>query len=141
MRVKSLKALGNGAWKIHAATPVKPLNPTVNRPKVDNSLIQKMLWNEVKLRWPELAEAEYKNAVPGRKFRLDIAIPSVKLAIEVDGWAYHGKFKEDFTKDRIRQNLLVINGWRILRFTANQVRTEMPMCIEQIESAINAKLS
>lgn len=141
MRVKSLKALGNGAWKLHATTPVKPLNPTLNRSKVDNSLIQKMLWNEVKLRWPELAQAEYKNAVPGRKFRIDIAIPSVKLAIECDGWQFHGKFKEDFAKDRVRQNLMVINGWRILRFTANQIRTEMPMCIEQIESAINANLT
>lgn len=58
MRVKSLKALGNGAWKLHATTPVKPLNPILNRPKVDNSLIQKLLWNEVNLRWPQLAEAE-----------------------------------------------------------------------------------
>lgn len=136
MRVKSLKDLGKGAWKLNSETAVPA---SIKSSKPDNNVIQNILWTEVRLLWPELAVSEYTNAVPGRRFRIDIAIPSVKLGIEVDGWQFHGKYKADFTKDRVRQNLLVINGWRILRFTANQIRTELAMCLDQIETAIKAK--
>jgi very-short-patch-repair endonuclease len=40
------------------------------------------------------------------------------LAVEFDGYMHHGRCKEDFQRDRERQNLLTLNGWRILRFTA-----------------------
>ncbi len=69
-------------------------------------------------RFGDQCVAEYRGAVPGRRFRIDIAFPAEHLAIEFDGWAYHGRFKEDFQRDRERQNLLTLNGWRILRFTA-----------------------
>jgi very-short-patch-repair endonuclease len=64
---------------------------------------------------------EYIGGVPNRRFRIDIAFVSEKIAIEIDGWQYHAKFKDDFIKDRERQNLFVMNGWRILRFTASQI--------------------
>lgn len=72
---------------------------------------------------------EYAGAVPGRRYRLDIAFPAVKLAVEIDGWQYHGKFKEAHSKDRERQNLLVLNGWQVLRFSAGQVFNEHDQCV------------
>ncbi|MGH8961530.1 MAG: endonuclease domain-containing protein [Jatrophihabitantaceae bacterium] len=47
---------------------------------------------------------------------VDIALPDKKIAIEVDGWAYHSDV-ERFQRDRTRQNDLVALGWTILRFT------------------------
>lgn len=84
----------------------------------------------------EGAEREFESAVPGRKYRLDIAIPDAKLAIEVDGWEWHGKHKGDFTRDRERQNLLTLHGWRILRFTAGQIRRDTQNCVEMIRRAV-----
>ena len=81
------------------------------------------------------AVREFENAVPGRKYRLDIALPDARLAIEVDGWEWHGKHKGDFTRDRERQNLLTLHGWRILRFTAGQIRRDIQACIKMIEQA------
>lgn len=81
-------------------------------------------------------EREFENAVPGRKYRLDIAVPAARLAVEVDGWEWHGKHKGDFTRDRERQNLLTIHGWRILRFTAGQIRKDVAGCVELIRKAI-----
>lgn len=82
------------------------------------------------------AVREFEGAVPGRKYRLDIAIPHAQLAIEVDGWEWHGKHKGDFQRDRERQNLLTLNGWRILRFTAGKIRKDTNGCLNLIERAV-----
>ncbi|MCA2999494.1 MAG: DUF559 domain-containing protein [Rhodocyclaceae bacterium] len=95
-----------------------------------------ILWAAVSAVYGERAELEYAGAVPGRKYRIDIAIPSARLALEIDGWEYHGKYKADFTRDRARQNLLTIHGWRILRFTAGQIRKDTNGCIESIKAAL-----
>jgi very-short-patch-repair endonuclease len=47
---------------------------------------------------------------------VDVAIPSLRLAIEVDGMAYHVDV-DRFRRDRSRQNALVALGWTVLRFT------------------------
>jgi very-short-patch-repair endonuclease len=48
--------------------------------------------------------------------RIDIAFPDLKLAIEVDGRAWHVA-DDRFQRDRSRQNELVRRGWTVLRFT------------------------
>ncbi|HLY32932.1 MAG TPA: DUF559 domain-containing protein, partial [Jatrophihabitantaceae bacterium] len=55
---------------------------------------------------------------------LDVAIPDLKIAIEVDGMAYHVDV-ERFQRDRTRQNALVALGWTVLRFTWSDL-TERP---------------
>lgn len=47
---------------------------------------------------------------------LDVAFPASRLAIEVDGWAYHSDV-ERFRRDRRKQNAMVAVGWTVLRFT------------------------
>jgi very-short-patch-repair endonuclease len=47
---------------------------------------------------------------------LDVAIPRRRLAIEIDGWAFHSDV-DRFQRDRQRQNALVSLGWTVLRFT------------------------
>jgi very-short-patch-repair endonuclease len=47
---------------------------------------------------------------------VDVALPAARLAIEVDGMAYHVDV-DRFRRDRSRQNDLVALGWTVLRFT------------------------
>jgi very-short-patch-repair endonuclease len=47
---------------------------------------------------------------------IDVAVPARRLAIEIDGWAFHHDI-ERFQRDRARQNDLVMLGWTVLRFT------------------------
>jgi very-short-patch-repair endonuclease len=47
---------------------------------------------------------------------VDVAFGQVRLAIEVDGWAFHTT-PARFQRDRQRQNRLVAAGWTVLRFT------------------------
>lgn len=47
---------------------------------------------------------------------VDVAFPALRLAIEVDGWAYHSDV-DRFQRDRSKQNALITLGWTVLRFT------------------------
>jgi very-short-patch-repair endonuclease len=47
---------------------------------------------------------------------VDVAFPSARIAVEVDGMAYHVDV-DRFRRDRSRQNDLVALGWTVLRFT------------------------
>ncbi len=108
--------------------PRTKLTQTCNEP-------QAILWRAIKARWPD-AEWELAHAVPGRRFKIDIAFSAARLAVELDGWQYHGKYKSDFQKDRERQNLLTLHGWRILRFTAGDVHRDIQAILAQIAAAL-----
>ena len=53
--------------------------------------------------------------VAGSRYFVDIAFPAAMLAIEIDG-RVHERY-DAFEHDRARQNDLVLQGWRVLRFT------------------------
>lgn len=55
---------------------------------------------------------------------LDFAQVGLRIAIEVDGRAFHSD-RRSFERDRWRQNALIIDGWLVLRFTWEQI-TERP---------------
>lgn len=53
----------------------------------------------------------------GRLARIDLAYPSERIAIELDGWDHHGR-RSRFDPDRIRRNELTLLGWDVYNFTA-----------------------
>lgn len=70
-------------------------------------------------------------------YKVDVAFPTEKVAIEVDGWAFHSD-PEVFVKDRQRQNAIALLGWQVLRFTWLDL-TEYPQrVIAEIRSAIGS---
>jgi very-short-patch-repair endonuclease len=56
---------------------------------------------------------------PVGPFFLDLAYPSIRLAIEYDGEAH--RIQERALRDLDRQAYLTDAGWTVLRFTADQV--------------------
>ena len=52
--------------------------------------------------------------------RIDAAWPEQRLAVELDGWAYHHD-RAAFEEDRARSARLTAAGWALLRFTHAQV--------------------
>jgi very-short-patch-repair endonuclease len=71
-------------------------------------------------------------------YRVDVGFPGPKVAIEVDGFAFHSGVDE-FQVDRTRQNAIVLLGWQVLRFTWLDL-TEYPERVEAvIRSAISAR--
>lgn len=63
---------------------------------------------------------------PVRRWRFDIAMPRLRLAIECDGGLYirgrhsRGKSQED---DYVKHNAAVVLGWRVLKFGPNHVKS------------------
>ena len=92
-----------------------------------------MLWAAVVRRWPE-AQREYP-LIPRRRLRADIVFPAERLCVEVDGWQFHGRLLADFKRDRDRQNLLTIAGWRLLRIPAGDIRRDCGACCALIALA------
>jgi very-short-patch-repair endonuclease len=59
----------------------------------------------------------------------------LKLVIEIDGRLYHTG-AEAFETDRWRQNLLVLNGWFVLRFTWAMIEEHPEKVIAMVREAI-----
>jgi very-short-patch-repair endonuclease len=79
----------------------------------------------------------WKTNYPVGGYKVDVAFPKQKVAIEVDGWAFHSD-PEVFAKDRKRQNAIALLGWQVLRFTWLDL-TEYPQrVIAEIKYAISA---
>ncbi len=68
-----------------------------------------------------------------RKFRFDYFIPELSAGIEIEG-AVFTKSRHTtgtgYSKDCEKYNLAQINGYKVLRYTTTQIKTE-PMKIEQ----------
>jgi very-short-patch-repair endonuclease len=54
--------------------------------------------------------------IEGRRYRLDFAWPSFRIAVEADGFATHGR-RRSFIADRRRMAMLASRGWRIIPVT------------------------
>lgn len=53
-------------------------------------------------------------------FKVDAVWRTQRIAVELDGWAWHHT-RDAFQKDRERDQKLTAAGWRVVRFTYNQV--------------------
>lgn len=82
------------------------------------------------------AVAEFEGAVPGRRFRIDVAFPMVRVAVEVDGYAFHGKHLRDFKRDREKRNALALLGWVVLAYPAGRIRKDLEGIVGEIAGAV-----
>ncbi|MEZ5246194.1 MAG: type IV toxin-antitoxin system AbiEi family antitoxin domain-containing protein [Acidimicrobiales bacterium] len=70
----------------------------------------------------------------GRRF-IDVAYPSLRLALEYDGVDEHTRI-DRFVDDRVRQNDLTLRGWTVLRYTHVQLRDRPWEVVAQIRRLI-----
>jgi len=68
-------------------------------------------------------EYQWEVRVGGRKFRIDFAYPSVKLAIELDGYDKR-RSMESLEYDALRGRMLLRDGWTVPHFTWTQVNLD-----------------
>jgi len=71
---------------------------------------------------------------------VDVAFPGLRIAIEVDGWAWHVDV-ERFRRDRRKQNALEVAGWMVLRFTWHDLTQRREAVIAEITAAIARRMS
>lgn len=71
------------------------------------------------------------------RWTVDFAFPAARLAIEVDGWAWHVDV-ERFRADRHKGNALVRAGWDVLRFTWHDLNNRPGYVLDEIRAALLA---
>lgn len=81
-------------------------------------------------------EFEYR-PLTDRRFRVDVALPALKLIFECDGWQYHTKL-HSWKREKERDRLITLAGWKIYRFAASEILSGSYW--QTVEQAINKEL-
>ena len=86
--------------------------------------------------FPGKVHREY-HPLAGRRYCIDFAFPGERVAIEFDGYRYHGFSLDGFRRGLARQNALVMSGWRVLRHSLTDVRDRLDEILEEIARSLN----
>lgn len=80
-------------------------------------------------------KANHGVSLGGQMYYIDVAFRRIKLAIEIDG-RLHEEDEDLFESDRWRQNALVADGWRVLRFTWDMLKNHPEVFVAAVRAAI-----
>lgn len=86
----------------------------------------------------ELADFVEQVPLPGwldGPSRVDVAYPQARVIVELDGRRWHGH-REQFERDRRRDNEAQLAGWVVLRFTWDQLRNRPDEVLATVRSAL-----
>lgn len=100
--------------KIAAMSPAQALMTTLMKPLLGDIL-----------------HVEYP-PFPDSRIRLDLAVPHLKLAIEINGWQHHGKTLDAFKSDHERTRRLMLDGWVVFPFVAGSITSDPMGCVDQV---------
>jgi very-short-patch-repair endonuclease len=80
---------------------------------------------------------------PPRKWMIDVCWTEKKLAVELEGAVWtNGRHTRGsgFLKDIEKYNQLTLDGYRLLRFTTNNLTDDPDGCIDTIRTCLNHKV-
>ena len=72
---------------------------------------------------------------PDDERSIDVAFVRERLAIEIDGWAWHHS-PDRFQRDRTKQNDLTLAGWTVLRFTWFDLTSNPELVVHAVQQAL-----
>ncbi|MCY9007217.1 endonuclease domain-containing protein [Peribacillus frigoritolerans] len=113
--------------------PVLKENPYFDQLDKCQSPIEKRV---LKALW--MRDYKATSQYPIRRYRIDVALPEYRLAIECDGAAFHSS-KKAKAHDRKRDAYLRSIGWKTLRFSGSKINGDIGKVINRIESEIEKK--
>jgi len=82
---------------------------------------------------------QFRVEIDGARYRIDLAYPEAKLAIEVDGYRWHSS-RLSWERDRIKAQALERTGWKVLRGTYASIREEPDLLVDEVAAALGARL-
>ena len=81
---------------------------------------------------------QHRVQLPWTTVRLDAAVPDLKVAVELDGAAFHGS-AEARERDTRRDAALAARGWVVLRFSYRRLTTDPEGCRREILEVCRAR--
>lgn len=101
------------------------------------SVAEQAFWDaHLELQAPHLAGLVTQHWVCNYAYRLDFALPHLKIGIEIDGWEYHGQDRDKFSRDRKRWREIEQDGWRLVRFSGREIRRDVWGCINDANAYV-----
>ncbi len=91
---------------------------------------ERFLWS--RLRGGQFGEFKLRRQFVIGKFVVDFAVPQLDLVIEIDGHSHDTTAVRDFVREQEIERL----GWRIIRFSNDEVLTGIRGVMEAIENAM-----
>jgi len=82
-----------------------------------------------------LPVVEFHPVIEG--YEVDFRVVGTPVVIECDGWAFHGRQRTQFERDRERDSRLIGAGWIVLRFTYRAITTRPRETAARIRAAID----
>jgi very-short-patch-repair endonuclease len=76
----------------------------------------------------------------GRRTRLDVAYIEAKVAVELDGAAFHGS-RSARERDTRRDSALAAQGWVVLRFSYARLVSDPEGCRREIIEVVRRRLA
>jgi very-short-patch-repair endonuclease len=77
----------------------------------------------------------WQMGLPFGPWTIDVAFTEAKVAVEVDGWAWHVDV-DRFRSDRRKGNALANAGWTVLRFTWHDLTARPEYVVAAIRVAL-----
>lgn len=109
------------------------------RPRWDAALLQTESFIERRLFYAlRAAKIPFKPQYKCGRYRIDIALPRQKIAIECDGYRWHSS-KKAKARDRRKDEYLEKEGWIVFRFTGREIVFSLWKCMRTIYYAIGRK--
>lgn len=79
---------------------------------------------------------------PTRKWQIDFAIPSLKIAVEIEGgeWSRGRHTRgQGFIDDCEKYNAAALLGWEVLRFPGTVIKRDCAGAVEDVKAAIRQR--
>jgi very-short-patch-repair endonuclease len=110
-----------------------PVQQRANQLRQSLTPAERILWD--RLRDRRLSGLKFRRQHPIGAFIVDFYCPAARLAIEIDG----GIHLEQVEADALRTQELEAQGYQILRFTNNQVASDLESLLAAIQSACHSR--
>ncbi len=72
--------------------------------------------------------------VPGN----GLCLEEIRIAIECDGAYFHDRTDKQAERDKRRDRMLTLNGWRVVRFSEAEIMKNPRSCADQVSQLIDA---
>jgi very-short-patch-repair endonuclease len=82
---------------------------------------------------------QHRVRVDGRDYRIDLAYPANRLALELDGGIHMRR--DLWENDHLRQNALILAGWTVLRFTWREYAEHPGRLVAAVRAALPSQPS
>ena len=117
--------------------PIIPYNPKLKELARDlrknSTLSEVLLWNQIKNK--ALLGYDFHRQKPIGDYIVDFFCDQLSLCVEIDGYSHN----EKATEDAIRQEYLEKLGLTVLRFSDEEVKTNLAGVVQAIENWIQDK--